>query len=185
MEDKSIIDLYFERSEQAITETDKKYGTFCRCIAMNILSIREDADECVNDTYLAVWNSIPPGNPDSLRAFLGRITRNLSVSRYRAHRSQKRYSGMNAIFDELSECIPSANGTEQIIDSIQLSALLNRWLDSLSDDDCALFIRRYWFGESVEQLARARRSSSNSTSQKLSRLRKKLRQLLRSEGISL
>ncbi len=185
MDDKSIIDLYFERSEQAITETDLKYGNFCRCIATDILCIREDAEECVNDTYLAIWNNIPPSRPVSLRSFLGRITRNQAINRYRANRSKKRYNGLVSLLDELSECIPSESSTEQIIDSIQLSSVISRWLDTLSCDDSALFIRRYWFGQSIEQLALARSSGINSTAQRLCRLRKKLRLLLESEGISL
>ncbi len=185
MEDSSIIKLYFERNEQAIAETDLKHGVFCRCIAMNILGIHEDAEECVNDTYLALWNNIPPCRPDSLRAFLGRITRNLSLSRYRANRSKKRYRGLEALLDELSECIPSAEYTEQSIDCIQLSALLNSWLASLSGDDRALFIRRYWFGQSINSLSKDCCRSENSTAQRLFRLRKKLKYLLESEGISI
>ena len=107
MEDKQIIELYFQRNETAIAETANKYGAFCHKIAMNILSIREDAEECVNDTYHSVWNQIPPTNPNSFRSFLGRITRNLSISRFRTLRAQKRYAGMELMLSELEECIPT------------------------------------------------------------------------------
>ena len=108
MDDKQIIELYFKRDECAIRETQSKYGAFCNRIAMNILSIREDAEECVNDTYYSVWKQIPPTVPESFRAFLGRITRNLSISRFRSMRAKKRYSGMEVMLSELNDCVPSA-----------------------------------------------------------------------------
>ena len=183
MDDSSIIKLYYERSEDAVSQTDIKYGSYCRAVALNILSVIEDAEECVNDTYIAAWEAIPPAKPNSLRVFLGRITRNVSISRFRKTRSQKRYNGMNSILDELSECIPSSENTEQVSDSIQLTELINRWLYSLNEDDRALFIRRYWFGSSVSELAAECGCSANTTVQRLSRLRRKLKIKLESEGI--
>ena len=97
MDDETIIKLYFQRSERAISETDAKYGPYCRSIALNILSVREDAEECLNDTWHAAWNRMPPDLPQCLRAFLGRITRNLSISRFRADHAQKRFSGMEVL----------------------------------------------------------------------------------------
>jgi RNA polymerase sigma-70 factor (ECF subfamily) len=117
VEDELIIEMYFKRDELAITETDRKYGAFCHRVAMNILSIREDAEECVNDTYHAAWRQIPPTFPDSLRAFLGRITRNLSVSRFRANRAEKRYTGMEQMLSELNDCVPSSDNVKQAIET--------------------------------------------------------------------
>ncbi len=183
MEDSTIISLYFERSEAAITETDSKYGGFCRYIAFNILGIREDAEECVNDTYLAAWNNIPPQVPNSLRIFLGRITRNMSVSRRRANSAKKRSSGTELMFDELSECIPSVETVQRAADNSELTAMIEYWLDSLSSSDRALFVRRYWFCETVNSLAKACGRTPNSTAQKLARLRKSLRTTLEKEDI--
>ena len=175
MEDKQIIELYFERNEQAIRETENQYGSFCLRIAMNILSIREDAEECVNDTYYSVWKQIPPTVPVSFRAFLGRITRNLSISRFRAMRAKKRYSGMNV---------------EQFMEAKQLSEYISDWLDSLSEEDCALFVRRYWFGDGVQLLAEkcsgtAPQMSARQVSQKLYKLRKRLKAALEEKVVAL
>lgn len=185
MEDSTIIRLYFERSEAAITETDSKYGSFCRYIAFNILGTKEDAEECVNDTYLAAWNNIPPYVPNSLRTFLGRITRNMSVSRRRASRAKKRSSGADLLFDELDECIPSGDTVQRAADTAELTAIIERWLDSLSSSDRALFVRRYWFCETVNTIAEACSRTPNNTAQKLSRLRKSLRARLEKEGVSI
>ncbi len=185
MEDSKIISLYFERSEAAITETDSKYGGFCRYIAFNILGVKEDAEECVNDTYLAAWNSIPPHVPNSLRIFLGRITRNMSVSRRRASGAKKRRGGADLLFDELSDCIPSADTVQREADTAELTSIIESWLDSLNGDDRVLFVRRYWFCETVNTLAAACGRTPNNTAQKLSRLRKSLRAKLEKEGISI
>ena len=117
MDDKQILDLYWERSEAAISETSKKYGKYCRYIASNILHNDEDSEECVNDTYLRAWNSIPPNRPSVLKTFLGKITRNLSLDRYELLNAKKRNGGqMSLIFDEIQECIPSLDSTENIVE---------------------------------------------------------------------
>lgn len=185
MEDKKIIDLYFERNEQAINETSKKYGTFCRRIAMNILGIPEDAEECVNDTYYSVWNKIPPTIPESFKAFLGRITRNISISRFRAMRAKKRYSNMEIMLSELSDCVPSSTSVEQSIEVNQLSEYISDWLDSLSDEDQALFVQRYWFGEEVQALAKKCDISAAKMAQRMFRLRKSLKTALEKKGVVL
>lgn len=119
MDDKQIVDLYWERSETAISETSKKYGKYCRYIAFNILRNDEDSEECVNDTYLRAWNSIPPNRPSVLKTFLGKITRNLSLDRYELLNAKKRNDGqMPLIFDEIQECIPSLDSTENIVEEI-------------------------------------------------------------------
>lgn len=185
MEDKQIIALYFQRDEQAITETGNKYGAFCHRIAMNILSIAEDAEECVNDTYYRVWNTIPPTVPESFRAFIGRITRNLSISRYRTLRAKKRYSGLEVMLSELEDCVPSSENVEQEIEIRTLAQMISDWLDALPEEDCILFIRRYWFGDEVKVLAKSTGMLEKSMAQKLYRLRKRLKSDLEKKGVAL
>ncbi len=185
MEDSKIIELYHARQEQAIQESDRKYGAFCRTIALNILSVKEDAEECVNDTWHAAWNRMPPDLPQSLKAFLGRITRNLSVSRFRANRAQKRYAGMEILLSELDDCVPDARGVEDAVDGRALSDLISRWLDALPADDCALFLRRYWYGDAVKDLARQWDCTPNKMAQRMLALRRDLKSFLEKEGITL
>ena len=185
MEDKQIIELYFNRNEQAITETGNKYGTFCHRIAMNILCIHEDAEECVNDTYFRVWNQIPPTVPESFRAFLGRIVRNLSISRYRQMRAKKRYSGLEVLLSELEDCVPSSCDVEQVIERNALSEMISDWLDSLPEEDSVLFVRRYWFGDENKTLAQNSGKSVKTLTQKLYRMRKSLKSDLEKKGVAL
>ncbi len=185
MDDKKIIELYFDRKEQAIKETEVKYGAFCYRIAMNILSIREDAEECVNDTYYSVWKQIPPTVPESFKAFLGRITRNLSISRFRAMRAKKRYSGIETMLSELNDCVPSSANVEQTIEAMQLSEYISDWLESLTEEDCALFVRRYWFGDEVQALAKACGVTAAKMAQRMLRLRKNLKAALEEKGVAL
>ena len=184
MEDSQIIALYYDRDQQAIAETDVKYGSYCRSIAWNILNRWEDAEECLNDTWLAAWNTMPPELPRCLRVFLGRITRNLSIDRWRAGRAQKR-CGLEILLSELEDCIPASMTVEQQVDSRQLGDLLSRWLDGLEREDRKLFVRRYWYGLSVRELAEERNCAPNRISQRLLRLRGKLKTALEQEGVSL
>ena len=143
MEEKEIIDLYWARSEQAIRETDKKYGKFCFRIAYNILSDQGDSEECVNDTYLQTWNAIPPRRPNKLSAFLGRITRNLALNRYAMASAQKRGGGqMELAVEELAECIPDPNTVERQIEDRELADALNRFLAGLPEEARRIFLRR-------------------------------------------
>ena len=185
MDDKQIIELYFERNEQAVRETEKKYGRFCHCIAMNVLGIHEDAEECVNDTYYSVWKQIPPTIPEIFKVYLGRITRNLSNSRFRAMRAKKRYSSMEIMLSELSDCVPSSVNVEQSIEVMQLSEYISQWLDDLSEEDRALFVRRYWFGDEVQELAKKRGISAAKMAQRMLRLRKSLKAALEKKGVVL
>ena len=185
MDDKEIVALYHRRSEQAITETDGKYGPYCRSIAWNLLGVQEDAEECVNDTWYAAWTRMPPELPQCLRAFLGRITRNLSISRFRSNRAQKRYSGMEVLLSELDDCVPAPRDVEQVIDQKRLSALISGWLDGLAEDDRVLFVRRYWHGDAVKDLAKDRGCTANQMAQRMLRLRRSLKAFLESEGVCL
>ena len=185
MDDIAIVELYHRREEQAIAESENKYGIMCRSIALRLLVLREDAEECVNDTWHTAWNRMPPDRPHSLSAYLGRITRNLSISRWRREHSQKRYDGMEVLLSELEDCIPAPDAVEEELDRQHLTRSINTWLDSLEDVDRWLFIRRYWYGDPVKKLAAERGESANSLSQRLLRLRKKLRAFLESEGVEL
>lgn len=185
MDDLAIVELYHRREERAIDETDKKYGGLCRGIALRLLGIREDAEECVNDTWYAAWDKMPPERPQSLGAFLGRITRNLSVSRWRQSRAQKRYSGMEVLLSELEDCVPAPGTVEEDLERRQLAQAISTWLDTLGPEDRRLFIRRYWYGDGVKELAEEAGERANTLAQRLSRLRKNLRIFLESEGVGL
>lgn len=177
MDDIQIIDLYWKRNEAAIAETDKKYGRFCRDIAQNILCVREDAEECVSDTYFQAWTHMPPERPNKLRAWLGRIVRNLSLNLWNKNHAKKRYAGIEQIFDELEECIPAPKTVERELEEKELSAFIDNWLAGLSRENRVLFLRRYFQGESVKKLA----GTYGMTSQKCAKCLYGLRQSLRAE----
>ena len=183
MEDTAIIQLFFQRAEQAIVEVQQKYGSFCRTVAMNLLQQKEDVEECVNDTWQAAWQRIPPENPRMLGAFLGRITRNLAISRFRKNTAQMRSEGLTVLLSELEHCVPSGQSTEEAVDSILLGEYISKWLESLSADDRALFLRRYWFGESLRELSREVGTGEGHLAQKLYRLRLQLKKALEKEGV--
>lgn len=182
MEDSRIIDLFFERSEQAIAELSKKYGALCTRIARNILKNDLDAEECVNDAYLGAWNTIPPMRPEPLCAYICRIVHNVSVTRYHAITAAKRNSFYDAALDELEECLPSAVTVETELSAKELSELLDCFLKTLDKKNRILFVRRYWFSDSVQEIAAAFHISSNSVSARLSRIRRKLKKFLKKEG---
>ena len=185
MDDLDIVELYHRRDERAISESDRKYGAMCRSISERLLGVREDAEECVNDTWLAAWNSMPPERPRSLGAFLGRITRNLSVSRWRRDHAGKRYDGLDVMLSELEDCIPSPESVEFTIERRLLGELISEWLDGLDEQSRAQFVRRYWYGDTVKELAAAAGERANTCSQRLSRLRCGLREFLESKGAEL
>ena len=182
MEDSKIIHLFFERSEQAIKELDCKYGPAVKKTAANILNDRLDAEECVSDTYLRVWNNIPPHAPDPLMSYVCRIARNLAVNRYHANRAEKRSGNYGLVLDEMEECIPSGVNVETDYDAKELSAAINRFLSALNPEDRFLFVRRYWYADSVADLAAMTNGSANRISVRLFRLREKLRTTLVKEG---
>lgn len=186
MEDKQIVDLYWARSENAISETDKKYGRYCYYIAYNILHNNEDSEECVNDTYLNAWRAMPDQRPNKLTAFLGIITRNLSLSRWELCHAKKRGSGQIPLaLDELHECIPSSDSTEQIVDDLVLVDVFNRFLASLSKEKRVIFMRRYWYLSPIAEIAEDCSMSESKVKMSLFRLRKALKQALEEEGIDL
>ena len=183
LEDFQIIDLYWKRNESAITETDRKYGGFCRRISNNILHNPWDSEECVNDAYTRCWDTMPPQRPMSLRAYLGAILRNLSISRYRAEHAQKRFGGAELLLSELGDCVPAPENIQRTVEAEELGEYISRWLRGLDKEDRALFIRRYWNGDSVKSLAGEMGLRPNALTKRLLRLRENLRRTLEREGI--
>ncbi len=182
MDDAGIIELYFSRDENAIKETDKKYGVYCTTIAMGLLHLREDAQECVNDTYLSAWNQIPPFVPECLRTFLGRLTRNIAICRYRRNNAMKRRDSLDIPFSELEECLPSDRNVEQTFDAKQLGRYISEWLDGLAEQDRMIFVRRYWLGDKAVVLAKMTGMTESGMSRKLTILRNDLRKYLTKKG---
>ena len=182
MKDEEIVKLYFSRSEDAISETALKYGNYCSYISQNILHSKEDAEECVNDAYLAVWNTIPPQKPEHLLAYICRIVRNISITKYHSNTAKKRNSYYDTALDELDECIMSGLSVEDEIDARELSCLINIFLDTLSKENRVIFVWRYWFSDSVQDIAEKLGISSNNVSVRLSRIRSKLKKFLKKEG---
>ncbi|MCQ2431333.1 MAG: sigma-70 family RNA polymerase sigma factor [Clostridia bacterium] len=186
MEDEQIIGLFMERSEDAISETSKKYGKYCHSIAWRILENEEDAEECVSDTYLRVWNSIPPKCPDCLRTFLGKIVRNLSLDRWEKRSADKRGGGaVTLILDELEECIPAADDAETAEEDMVIKDILNRFLAELPQKTRKMFIRRYWYMSSAKEIAADLGASESMVNVTLFRTREKLKKMFEKEGISL
>ena len=183
MEDSRIIDLYWARLEQAIQETDTKYGGYCRAIAHNILKSMEDSEECVSDTWLRAWNAMPPERPDYLKLFLAAITRNLSLDRLKERKTAKRGGGAAALaLDELSECVSGSPEVEDAVIAKELSESVGRFLDTLPPETRKLFLRRYFFLESAEEIAQMYAMRPGTVTVALHRTRKKLREHLKREG---
>lgn len=186
MDDSMIVDLYFARSEEAITETDKKYGKYCQYIAFNILKSSEDAEECVNDTYMRAWNAIPPHKPVQLSTFLGKITRNLSLNRYKAMHTQKRGAGqVEAALSELEECIGVHSKVEVLADEMALVEIINGFLADQPKLNRVVFVKRYWYLTSVKDISQDFNMNENRVASMLFRMRKELKHRLESEGIAI
>ncbi len=185
MEDSAIIALYFDRNEDAIRETDKKYGAFCRKVAFNILSVNEDTEECVSDTYMKVWNLIPPERPTKFMAWLGKIVRNTALGMYTKLHAKKRFNGMELMLDELSDCIPSDVSLEKELEDKEITEAINTWLKSISTEERYLFIRRYWYGDAVNELAKQQKVSPHTITQRLYRIRERLKVYFEKEGIAI
>lgn len=185
MEDNQIVDLYWERNPDAILKTDEKYGLYCRQISYRILRSREDAEECVNDTWLKTWNSVPPTRPYHLKAFLGKLTRNLSLDRWDLLQAGKRGSGRTALLlSELSDCIPAAETVERTLEDKAISAAISQWLRNQQPKNRVAFVRRYWYADSVSTVAKQVGLTEGGTKALLHRLRKSLKTHLEQEGIA-
>lgn len=184
MEDKQIIKLYFERDENAVAQTDLSFGKYARFIATNNLPTREDCEEVVNDAYAALWNSIPPKNSESLKAYLARVVKNIALDRLRAQNAEKRANGQaHAALDELAELLPSNETPESILDKKLLIDALERFANGLDRKSRIIFIRRYWYLSPICDIARNLRQSTGSVKTALYRLRQRLREQLEREGL--
>jgi RNA polymerase sigma-70 factor (ECF subfamily) len=179
--DEQIIKLYFDRSETAITETNIKYGKYCSYIAYHILYSISDTEECVNDTYLKVWDTIPPQSPTNFKGYIGSITRNLAINRYKYNSADKRNSDMQLAIDEFFECV---DGYEIDFDNeIVLKECINKFLSTLSKHNRIIFLQRYWYCCSIEEISRSTALSENNVKVSLSRMRIKFKNFLIKEGV--
>lgn len=186
MNDNEILDLYWSRSESAISATSEKYGAYCHAVSFNILHNDEDAEECVNDTYMNAWNAIPPNRPNRLKTYLGKITRNLSLSRYRKYSAEKRGFGqMPLALSELEECVPAGDTVAQAVEDKVLLESIEKFLYALPEQRRNVFIRRYWYLYSIQEIAKAYGMSESKVASLLFRLRNSLRAHLEKEGIVL
>jgi len=184
MEDKQIVALYWQRSEKAISETAGKYGNYCYTIAYNILYNNEDADESVNDTYMGAWNSIPPNKPDILSAFLGKITRNIALNKWRSKNAEKRGGGqVTVVLDELEECLPAGEKVEDKIEAMELARLIDSFLAGLKDMERRVFVCRYWYMDPITEISKQFGYSESKVKSMLFRTRNKLQVYLEKEGI--
>lgn len=184
MEDKAIVDLYWQRSDRAIPETECKYGGYCHAVAMRIVNNRQDAEECVNDTWLHAWNAIPPEWPLRFSAWLSRVTRNLAVSRLREVRAQKRGGDeIPLVLEELDECIPGKPDPQQAVEQKELQDAINRFLDGLDAAVRDVFIARYFYAASHSELSARTGWSVGKVKTVLRRTRLKLRNALKEEGL--
>lgn len=186
MRDTEILDLYWARNENAIAETQKSYGNYCYSIAYHILHGKEDSEECVNDTWMRAWNAMPPGRPNHLAIFLGTITRNLSFDRWKQKNALKRGNGeMEMTLDELAECVPDKNRTEDIVEERALQRSLNVFLGTLKERERNIFLRRYWYAEEYSEIAERYDLNLNTVKTTLFRVRGKLKNYLEQEGVVL
>ena len=184
MEDSQILELYFARSETAIQETDRKYGAYCYKIAFGILADRQDSEESVSDTYLSAWNSIPPRKPARLATFLGKLTRNISIDRWRTANAKKRGGGETALsLEELDECLTGGQSPEREVERRELLRAINRFLDALPETQRDIFVCRYWYLDSIEDIGTRFGYSQSKVTTILFRLRKKLAAHLEKEGL--
>ncbi|MDR3270275.1 MAG: sigma-70 family RNA polymerase sigma factor [Peptococcaceae bacterium] len=186
MDDNTIIDLFWSRSETAIAETNKKYGAYCMTIAMNILQNREDSNECLNDTYHMTWSAIPPQRPVIFPAFLGRIARNVSLNKYKARHTKKRGGQeMDVLLSELEHCLPAPNNVEAEYETGQVAKTISNFLYAMNTHDRIIFVRRYWYADSIAALAQRYQMGESKVKSLLFRTRNKLRVYLEREEVNL
>ena len=184
MEDQEIIDLFFERSEQAIGEVSKKYGCILKRTAWNIVHDQRDAEECLSDTFLGLWNSIPPKRPEPFLSYCLRRVRNLAVGRLRRNTAQKRSSPYDVALEELEDCLADPCGPEERLEARELGRSIDRFLGTLDQESRVAFVRRYWFADPVQEIAAMLGLSPNAVTLRLKRSREKLRAYLMKEGIA-
>lgn len=185
MDDDAIIELFFARSERAIEELHTKYGNFLRQLSYRILNDHDDADECINEAYLGVWNSIPPERPSPLLTYVCKIVRNISLKRFSSNTAEKRDNRNNISIFELSEYIPSGENTENNIEAAELAHMIESFLESLSKENRVIFMRRYWFYDAYSDIALRTGLNEKTVSVRLVRLRKKLTKYLKERGITI
>lgn len=185
MEDKQIVELYWARSETAISETKKKYGRYCHYIAYQILYNDEDAKEVVNDTYLKTWNTIPPQCPDPLKPYVGTISRQLALDVYKEQHAQKRGGQVPLVLEELSECIPDTDSGEDIGESVALADAISRFLWTLPQKTRNIFVRRYFYMSAIAEISKDFSMKESNVTMHLLRTRKKLAHYLKKEGFDL
>lgn len=185
MKDEEIITLYLNKSENAIYETEKKYGKYCKYIAYNILQDKEDTKECINDVFLNVWNAIPPQRPKILKAFLGKVTRNLAINRYEKKKAQKRGGTIEAVLEELEECISDNHRIEEKIEYDELIRNINMFLETLSKDKRKIFIERYWYLNSIKVISKNNKLTESNVKTTLSRIRNQLKKFLDERGVEI
>lgn len=184
MNDAAIVNLYWERSERAIEETAAKYGKYCHAIAYNILYNEEDAKECVNDTYMGAWNSMPPHRPEILSTFLGKITRRISLKKWRYKNAEKRGGGeVTLALEELMECIPAGGQVGERIEAEELSRSISQFLHKLMDTDRRIFVLRYWYLKPVTEISNQFGFSESKVKSILYRVRGRLLEYLKKEGV--
>lgn len=183
MEDQQIIEMYLQRNENAVAQTERKYTKYCRSIAIHIMHCPEDTDEALNDTWLAAWNSIPPHIPECLQTFLGRLTRNISLKRIRSESTLKRGSAeTRVVFEEVEDWLQSEQNIEQQLSEQALAEEIDRFLDSISDIKCNIFVRRYWYMQAITEIAEYHGFSESKVKSMLFRIRKKLYAKLKKEN---
>ena len=183
MEDEKIIDLFFARSEQGIRELDNQYGAICRSLSYNIVNNRQDAEECVNDAYLGVWNTVPPARPSPLLAYLCRIVRNLSLKAYWKKNAAKRSSVYTIAMEEIEACVADRKTVEDEIEARELARIMEEFLDTLTLENRVIFMRRYWFSDSCRDIAGLMGLTEKNISVRLTRIRQKMRQYLMERGV--
>ena len=184
MDDSKIVDLYWQRSEQAIVETEQKYGKYCYRIAYNILASKEDSEETVSDTYMTAWSAIPPRRPSVLATFLGKITRHLSIDRWRTRSAYKRGGGQMVLaLEELEECIASNENVEQTYEKKEMLAAYQRFIEKLPVTERRVFLLRYWYLDSIGGIAQKYGFSESKVKSMLHRMRQKLHRCLVEEGL--
>ena len=186
MTDEEIVGKYFLRDQSALSATAERYGGFLRAVSVNILHNGRDAEECVNDTYLRTWNAIPPARPSAFRAWLGRIVRNLSLDRWKQSRTAKRGGdGMEVLLGELDDCVPEPHGTEKTMEDQEIASLISAFLRRQSPESRIIFLRRYWYGQSVADIAAGMNCGEGKVKSSLFRTRKALRTYLEQEEVFL